>query len=110
MLRASVRAALCAMCFGMSWALVGACGSNSGGGTSNASGAGGGSEGPQTCRRNSDCPGTLLCDRTAESCVECLSARDCETGSECAAGTCHPRCSSETDCQATNQLCSDAGV
>jgi hypothetical protein len=86
-----------------------ACGS-SGGAALGAGGEGGASGEPIDCERNADCPGALLCDRTAKLCVECLKDLDCSADSACLAGTCRSSCVSDKDCRATGQLCGDAGV
>lgn len=104
------RIAIGVVCVGFGSMLFGACGSKGHGTKAGAAGAASEPEGPQTCRRNSDCPGDLLCDRSAELCVECLSTADCADGDVCAEGACHAACRSDKDCRATDQLCSDDGA
>lgn len=87
-----------------------ACGTSRNGGGLGAGGAGGEPAANIDCARNSDCPGTLLCDRVQALCVECLKSTDCADGDACLAGTCHAACQSDKDCRATDQLCNDAGV
>src|SRR5689334_17092524 len=89
---------------------AGACSSGNGMGLG-AGGEGGlGSAAAIDCSRNSDCPGALLCDRIAHTCVECLKSTDCSDGETCLAGSCHAACRSDKDCSLTNQLCNDASV
>src|SRR3954466_15254174 len=80
-------------------AAAGACSSGSSGtlGAAGEGGEGGGIAGKLDCERNSDCPGALLCHRTAHLCVECLKDTDCSDGESCtAAGACKKSTSSSS--------------
>lgn len=61
-----------------------------------------------SCISDLDCkPLQLLCNKTAQKCVQCLASTDCTDGKACIAGLCQSGCASNADCanSASGKLC-----
>ncbi len=63
---------------------------------------------PTTCLEGGECGSEQVCDTTTNTCVQCLTGKDCEKGQTCLAQICRDGCESTADCDG-GLSCSPSG-